>query len=98
MNVKVRETSHSGQAYPDRQDLCVCARVGLSVRGVHIESCIPGEPNYLSISLTGPLRETDRAGERREIGKRIRNKEQKEGKGAVEPILQQSPIAPSVVI
>lgn len=72
MNVKVRETSHSGQAYPDRQDLCVCARVGLSVRGVHIESCIPGEPNYLSISLTGPLRETDRAGERREIGKRIR--------------------------
>lgn len=95
--MKVRETSHSGQAYPDRQDLCVCARVGLSVRGVHIESCIPGEPNYLSISLTGPLRETDRAGERREIGKRIRNKEQKEGKGAVEPILQQSPIAPSVV-
>lgn len=93
MNVKVRETSHSGQAYPAR----VHVHVGLSVRGVHIESCIPGEPNYLSISLTGPLRETDRAGERREIGKRIRNKEQKEGKGAVEPILQQSPIAPSVV-
>lgn len=32
VNVKVRETSHSGQAYPDIQDLCVCVRVCTCVR------------------------------------------------------------------